>query len=60
MWSSIYLTGLIKRVTLIPIILAETFKSLNTCQRTDEWRFIGCAQLLLAWFHSHFWKVKRS
>ncbi|MBA0777370.1 hypothetical protein Gotri_005394, partial [Gossypium trilobum] len=22
-----------------------------------EGRFIGCAQLLLAWFHNHFWKV---
>ncbi|KAL1082790.1 hypothetical protein V6Z11_D09G156200 [Gossypium hirsutum] len=22
-------------------------------------RFIGCAQLLLAWFHSHFWKVEK-
>ncbi|MBA0845963.1 hypothetical protein Goarm_022531 [Gossypium armourianum] len=22
-----------------------------------EGRFIGCAQLLLAWFHSHCWKV---
>ncbi|MBA0592494.1 hypothetical protein Gorai_009475, partial [Gossypium raimondii] len=49
-----------KRVTLIPVILAKTFKSLNTCRRTGEWRFIGCVQLLLAWFYSHFWKVKRS
>ncbi|MBA0650272.1 hypothetical protein Goklo_017711 [Gossypium klotzschianum] len=24
-----------------------------------EGRFIRCAQLLLAWFHSHFWKVKK-
>ncbi|MBA0723288.1 hypothetical protein Golax_003878 [Gossypium laxum] len=24
-----------------------------------EGRFIGCAQLLLAWFHSHFWKVDK-
>ncbi|MFQ6648129.1 hypothetical protein Gotur_020788 [Gossypium turneri] len=47
------------RVTLIPMILAETFRSLNACQRTGEGRFIGCAQLLLAWFHSHFWKVDR-
>ncbi|MBA0823505.1 hypothetical protein Goarm_020232, partial [Gossypium armourianum] len=23
---------------------------------SDEGRFIGCAQLLLAWFHNHFWK----
>ncbi|MBA0754289.1 hypothetical protein Gogos_021918 [Gossypium gossypioides] len=24
-----------------------------------EGRFIGCAQLLLTWFHSHFWKVDK-
>ncbi|MBA0729974.1 hypothetical protein Golax_022638, partial [Gossypium laxum] len=24
-----------------------------------EGRFIGCAQLLLAWFHSHFWRVDK-
>ncbi|KAA3483984.1 6-phosphofructo-2-kinase/fructose-2,6-bisphosphatase-like protein [Gossypium australe] len=42
-----------KRVTLVPKILAKTFRSLSACQ------FIGCAQLLLAWFHSHFWKVKK-
>ncbi|MBA0670911.1 hypothetical protein Goklo_025315 [Gossypium klotzschianum] len=24
-----------------------------------EGRFIGCAQLLLVWFHSHFWKVDK-
>ncbi|MBA0858313.1 hypothetical protein Goshw_024173 [Gossypium schwendimanii] len=43
-----------KRVTLVSIILAETFRSLNECRRAGEGRFIGCAQLLLAWFHSHF------
>ncbi|MBA0777656.1 hypothetical protein Gotri_005651, partial [Gossypium trilobum] len=37
-----------KKVTPILAILAETFRSLNTCQRTGEGRFIGCAQLLLA------------
>ncbi|MBA0877535.1 hypothetical protein Goshw_025861, partial [Gossypium schwendimanii] len=26
---------------------------------TGEGRFIGCAQLLLDWFHSHFWKVDK-
>ncbi|MBA0661932.1 hypothetical protein Goklo_006154 [Gossypium klotzschianum] len=46
-----------KGVTLVPAILAETFRSLNGCRRAGEGRFIGCAQLLLAWFHSHFWKV---
>ncbi|MFQ6657750.1 hypothetical protein Gotur_027295 [Gossypium turneri] len=43
-----------KGVTLVPAILAETFRSLNACRRAGEGRFIGCAQLLLAWFHSHF------
>ncbi|MFQ6651637.1 hypothetical protein Gotur_023886, partial [Gossypium turneri] len=48
-----------KRVTPIPAILAETFKSLSACRKTGEGRFIGCAQLLLAWFHSHFWEVDK-
>ncbi|MBA0729715.1 hypothetical protein Golax_000026 [Gossypium laxum] len=40
-----------KRVTPVPIILVETFRSLNACRRAGEGRFIGCAHLLLAWFH---------
>ncbi|MBA0701433.1 hypothetical protein Goari_022764, partial [Gossypium aridum] len=40
-----------KGVTPIPAILAETFRSLNACRRAGKGRFIGCAQLLLAWFH---------
>ncbi|MBA0845227.1 hypothetical protein Goarm_022464 [Gossypium armourianum] len=40
-----------KGVTPILAILAETFRSLNACRRASEGRFIGCAQLLLAWFH---------
>ncbi|MBA0576796.1 hypothetical protein Golob_023865 [Gossypium lobatum] len=48
-----------RRVTSVPIILAETFRFLSACRRTGEGRFIGCAQLLLAWFHSHFWKVDK-
>ncbi|MBA0753588.1 hypothetical protein Gogos_020417 [Gossypium gossypioides] len=48
-----------KGVTPVPAILAETFRSLNACRRAREGRFIGCAQLLLVWFHSHFWKVKK-
>ncbi|MBA0648475.1 hypothetical protein Goklo_016188 [Gossypium klotzschianum] len=43
-----------KKVTLVPVILAETFRSLGVCRRVGERRFIGCAQLLLACFHSHF------
>ncbi|MBA0788257.1 hypothetical protein Gotri_027197 [Gossypium trilobum] len=46
-----------RRVTPVPVILAETFRSLTTCRRAGEGRFIGCAQLLLVWFHSHFWEV---
>ncbi|MBA0856006.1 hypothetical protein Goshw_022058 [Gossypium schwendimanii] len=44
-----------KRVRPVPTILAETFRSLNACRKAGDGRFIGCAQLLLAWFHSHFW-----
>ncbi|MBA0671750.1 hypothetical protein Goklo_024583 [Gossypium klotzschianum] len=43
-----------KRVTPVPVILAETFRSMSACRSTGEGRFIGCAQLLLVWFHSHF------
>ncbi|MBA0881780.1 hypothetical protein Goshw_016261 [Gossypium schwendimanii] len=48
-----------KGVTPVPAILAETFRSLNVCRRAGEGRFIGCAQLLISWFHSHFWKVDK-
>lgn len=48
-----------KGVTPVTAILAKTFRSLNACRRAGEGRFVGCAQLLLAWFHSHFWKVNK-
>ncbi|MBA0729483.1 hypothetical protein Golax_023265, partial [Gossypium laxum] len=48
-----------RRVTPVLSILAETFRSLSACRRMGEGRFIGCAQLLLVWFHSHFWKVDK-
>ena len=48
-----------KKVTPIWAILAETFRSLSACRKAGEGRFIVCAQLLLAWFYSHFWKVDR-
>ncbi|XP_012480810.1 uncharacterized protein LOC105795680 [Gossypium raimondii] len=48
-----------KRVTPVPTILAETFRSLSACRSAGEGRFIGCTQLLLVWFHSHFWKVDK-
>ncbi|MFQ6664596.1 hypothetical protein Gotur_031655 [Gossypium turneri] len=38
-----------KKVTPVPTILAETFRSLNECRRAGDGRFIGCAQLFLAW-----------
>ncbi|KAG8484962.1 hypothetical protein CXB51_021355 [Gossypium anomalum] len=43
-----------KRVTSVPVILAETFRSLGTYRKAGAGRFVGCAQLLLAWFYSHF------
>ncbi|KAL1162669.1 hypothetical protein V6Z11_A07G218500 [Gossypium hirsutum] len=48
-----------KRVTFVPAILAETFRSLGACKRAGAGRFIGCAQLLLAWFYSHFRLIDR-
>ncbi|MFQ6624555.1 hypothetical protein Gotur_003439 [Gossypium turneri] len=50
-----------KKVDVTPVstILAKTFRSLNECRRAGEGRFIGCVQLLLAWFYSHFWKVDK-
>ncbi|KAG8489994.1 hypothetical protein CXB51_015417 [Gossypium anomalum] len=51
--------ALSKQNTPVPAILAETFRSLDAYQRVGEGRFIGCAQLLLVWFYSHFWKVDK-
>ncbi|KAG8485350.1 hypothetical protein CXB51_021782 [Gossypium anomalum] len=48
-----------KGVTPVPAILAETFRSLSMCRKAGESRFIGCAQLLMVWFHGHFWKVDK-
>ncbi|KAG8485233.1 hypothetical protein CXB51_021035 [Gossypium anomalum] len=48
-----------KGITPVPAILAETFRSLNMCQKSGNGRFIGCAQLLMVWFHGHFWKVDK-
>ncbi|MBA0881896.1 hypothetical protein Goshw_007047 [Gossypium schwendimanii] len=48
-----------RRVTPVLAILAEMFRSLSAYWRMGEGRFIGCAQLLLVWFHSHFWKVDK-
>ncbi|KAH1083693.1 hypothetical protein J1N35_023454 [Gossypium stocksii] len=35
------------------------FRSLSACRRAGEGRFIGCTQLLMVWFHSHFWKIDK-
>ncbi|KAL1174719.1 hypothetical protein V6Z11_A04G034700 [Gossypium hirsutum] len=48
-----------KRVTPVPAILAETFRSLSMCRKAGEGRFISCAQLLMVWFYGHFWKVDK-
>ncbi|MBA0856274.1 hypothetical protein Goshw_025879, partial [Gossypium schwendimanii] len=43
-----------KRVSPVLVILTGIFRSLNACRRAGEGKFIGCTQLLLMWFHSHF------
>ncbi|KAG8497246.1 hypothetical protein CXB51_008469 [Gossypium anomalum] len=48
-----------KGITPVPAILAETFRSLSMCRKSSDGRFIGCAQLLMVWFHGHFWKVDK-
>ncbi|XP_017648099.1 uncharacterized protein LOC108488328 [Gossypium arboreum] len=48
-----------KGITPVPAILAETFRSLSSIRKTGKGRFIRCAQLLMAWFHGHFWKVDK-
>ncbi|MBA0810232.1 hypothetical protein Gohar_002241 [Gossypium harknessii] len=48
-----------KNVTPVPVILAETFRSLSVYRRAGEGRFIGCVELLLAWFHSQFRMVEK-
>ncbi|XP_016716456.1 uncharacterized protein [Gossypium hirsutum] len=48
-----------KRVASVPAILAETFKSLGACRKAGAGRFVGCTQLLLAWFYSHFWLIDK-
>ncbi|KAL4319519.1 hypothetical protein GQ457_18G010460 [Hibiscus cannabinus] len=40
-------------ISPIPMILAETFLSLNACRQL-EGRFRGCAPLLYVWIKSHF------
>ncbi|XP_039036220.1 uncharacterized protein LOC120172974 [Hibiscus syriacus] len=49
-----------RHVDPVPAILAETFRSLSSCRREGEGRFIGCAPLLLTWILSHFKHVERA
>ncbi|MBA0650138.1 hypothetical protein Goklo_017603, partial [Gossypium klotzschianum] len=44
---------------LVHVDEVVTDLSLNVCRKSGEGRFIRCAQLLLVWFHSHFWKVDK-
>ncbi|KAG8480322.1 hypothetical protein CXB51_024736 [Gossypium anomalum] len=48
-----------KGITPVPAILAETFRSLSMCWKSGDRQFIGCTQLLMVWFHGHFWKVDK-
>ncbi|KAG8474088.1 hypothetical protein CXB51_033580 [Gossypium anomalum] len=57
---SIYGMMIFPKNTPVPVILTETIGSLNACRRAGEGRFIGCAQLLLVWFHSHFWELDKN
>ena len=43
------------QVNPVPVIIAETFRSLNDCRRNREGSFVGCAHLLYFWIRSHFW-----
>ncbi|XP_039014069.1 uncharacterized protein LOC120143952 [Hibiscus syriacus] len=49
-----------KNADLVPVILAETFRSLNSCRHEGEGRFIGCAPLLLVWILNHFKHEERA
>ncbi|KAG8480351.1 hypothetical protein CXB51_024572 [Gossypium anomalum] len=49
-----------KGITPVPAILAETFRSLSMYRKLGDGRFIGCAQLLMTWFHGYFWKCEFS
>ncbi|MBA0576625.1 hypothetical protein Golob_027893, partial [Gossypium lobatum] len=48
-----------KKFTPVLAILMETFRSLNAYWGARKGRFIRCAQLLLAWFHSYFLQVDK-
>ncbi|MBA0743197.1 hypothetical protein Gogos_005908, partial [Gossypium gossypioides] len=43
----------------VDVFALSIYGSISACRRAGEGRFFECAQLLLAWFHSHFWKVEK-
>lgn len=45
-------------VNPIPVILSETFRSLNHFRTEEEGRFVGCAPLLDIWMESHLKCIK--
>ncbi|KAG8487082.1 hypothetical protein CXB51_020648 [Gossypium anomalum] len=59
-WVVDFFERLKQGINLVLTILAETFRSLNSCRKIGKRRFIGCAQLLNVWILNHFWKVERT
>ncbi|MBA0644219.1 hypothetical protein Goklo_028409 [Gossypium klotzschianum] len=56
-WISTYFE-LLPSIGISPIAASLLGRSLSAYRRVGEERFIGYAQLLLAWFYSHFLKVE--
>ncbi|KAL4291673.1 hypothetical protein GQ457_14G014390 [Hibiscus cannabinus] len=48
------LFGELGKINPAPAMLAETFRSLSNCRKKGGGHFVGCAQLLTVWFHSHY------
>ncbi|MFQ6657528.1 hypothetical protein Gotur_027160 [Gossypium turneri] len=65
--SKIQVDRVYSRAVNVPTLLKKRLmnitgiseQSLNACWRAGEGRFVGYAQLLLAWFYSHFWRVDK-
>ncbi|KAK5842812.1 hypothetical protein PVK06_005208 [Gossypium arboreum] len=58
-WNAAYSCFTFGEVDSVPTVeeyttLLRCPRSLGACRRAGVGRFIGCAQLLLAWFYSHF------
>ena len=41
----------------VPMILAETIRSLNYCRKEGKDKFHGCAKLLAVWMISHIYEL---